>query len=82
MYNPNFECHMWMCLCGENGIVQLIRFDSTATEKSEEIYKQELKKLETSWLCFLLLYLLYTVEIFSNPATYFSPDSSDIYIWR
>ena len=48
MYNPNFECHMWMCLCGENGIVQLIRFDSTATEKSEEIYKQELKKLESS----------------------------------
>jgi len=47
-YNPNFECHSWMCLCGENGLVQLLRLDSQVTPKADDIYRKEINDLTST----------------------------------
>ena len=43
LYNPNVECHTWMCVCGENGLVQLLRIDSIAPPKATDLYMHELE---------------------------------------
>jgi len=41
-FNPNYQSHSWMCICGENGISQLLRVDSSYLPKVADTYLKEM----------------------------------------
>lgn len=41
-FNPNLESHAWMCVCGENGLVQLLKIDSPSLSKVTTCYVKEM----------------------------------------
>jgi len=41
-FNPNYQSHSWMCVCGENGITQLIRIDSSYLPRVSDAYLKEM----------------------------------------
>lgn len=41
-FNPNLESHTWMCVCGENGLVQLLKIDSHSVSKVTTGYVKEM----------------------------------------
>lgn len=41
-FNPNLESHTWMCVCGESGLVQLLKINSPSISKVTDCYVKEM----------------------------------------